>query len=168
MPSVRAEPNLRTVPVTGSAMCRSMSAYSLGFYLPTCPWREMPSRWCIGDGYACTCACACRVPGWSIHALPYTSVCVPGGGCTSRITDPHPRPHPHPHPNQATMVEVHEEYEGGAVFVGSRAELREAIARVTLQKVRARGMWHCMQRLQMQPFTHTHARARTPYTPTQP
>ena len=55
------------------------------------------------------------------------------------------------------MVEVHEEYEGGAVFVGSRAELREAIARVTLQKVRARGMWHCMQRLQMQPFTHTRA-----------
>ena len=58
------------------------------------------------------------------------------------------------------MVEVHEEYARGAVFVGSRAELREAIARVTLQKVRARGMWHCMQRLQRQPFTHPHARAR--------
>ena len=37
------------------------------------------------------------------------------------------------------MVEVHEEdkeYAGGTLFVGSRAELREALARVTLQKVR--------------------------------
>ena len=37
------------------------------------------------------------------------------------------------------MVEVHEEdreYAGGAVFLGSRTELREALARVTIQKVR--------------------------------
>ena len=55
---------------------------------------------------------------------------------------------------QVTMVEVHEEdkeYAGGAVFVGSRAELREALARVTLQKVRGRSM--CMRR---QLFTPTH------------
>ena len=37
------------------------------------------------------------------------------------------------------MVELHEEdreYAGGAVFLGSRTELREALARVTIQKVR--------------------------------
>mmetsp|Transcript_17499 Transcript_17499/g.35561 ORF Transcript_17499/g.35561 Transcript_17499/m.35561 type:complete len:691 (-) Transcript_17499:219-2291(-) len=37
-----------------------------------------------------------------------------------------------------TMVEVHEEdkeYKGGTTFVGSRAELREALTRITLQKV---------------------------------
>ena len=39
---------------------------------------------------------------------------------------------------QAALVEVYEEdkeYAGGAAFVGSRAELREALARITLQKV---------------------------------
>ena len=33
------------------------------------------------------------------------------------------------------MHEEDKEYAGGAVFVGSRAELREALARITLQKV---------------------------------
>ena len=36
--------------MTGLAMCRSTPACSRGFYLPTRPWREKLSRWCISDG----------------------------------------------------------------------------------------------------------------------
>ena len=43
-----------------------------------------------------------------------------------------------PYISPISPLQVHEEdkeYAGGAVFVGSRAELREALARISLQKV---------------------------------
>ena len=78
------------------------------------------------------------------------------------------------------MVEVHEEdreYAGGAVFLGSRTELREALARVTIQKVRrylvitplarvtiqkvrecsmCMGVWHVREEATLHTHPHTH------------